>query len=169
MGPRVAAAGRGRRRRQEPGNQGTELGRQSVTTYWRGTPMRRFLVLPVVATAACLLFAQPVFACGGLVAPNGAVRLEQTTTLAAFHSGIEHYVTSFQYAGRLNDFGAIIPLPGVPTDVRRAGSWTLQRLERETQPPGLLEPLVAGVAVPAAGAQVLLQTRVGPVHITVIS
>jgi hypothetical protein len=131
--------------------------------------MRRSLVLPVVASAACLLFAQPVFACGGLVAPNGAVHLERTTTLAAFHAGVEHYVTSFQYAGRLNDFGAIIPLPGVPTDVRRAGSWTLQRLERETQPPVLDEPVIAGVAAPAAAAQVLLQTRVDALDITVIS
>jgi hypothetical protein len=123
----------------------------------------------VVASATCLLFARPVFACGGLVAPNGAVRLERTTTLAAFQAGVEHYVTSFQYAGRLNDFGAIIPLPGVPTDVRRAGSWTLQRLERETQPPDQVEPLIAGVAVPAAAAQVLLQTRVDALDITVIS
>ena len=131
--------------------------------------MRRFLLISVVASAACLLFAQPVFACGGLVAPNGAVRLERTTTLAAFHSGIEHYVTSFQYAGRLNDFGSIIPLPGVPTDVRRAGGWTLQRLERETQPPELDEPLSAGVAAPSAAAQVLLHTRVDALDITVIS
>src|SRR6516225_9940872 len=156
MGPRVAAAGRGRRRRQEPGNQGTELGRQSVTTYWRGEPMRRFLILPVVAAAACLLFAQPVFACGGLVAPNGAVRLQQTTTLAAFHEGVEHYVTSFQYAGQLNDFGSIIPLPGVPTDVRRAGSWTLQRLERETQPLRAEREPSPGLAASASSAQVLL-------------
>jgi hypothetical protein len=131
--------------------------------------MRRFLFLSVVASAAGLLFAEPVFACGGLVAPNGAVRLERTSTLAAFHAGIEHYVTSFQYAGRLNDFGSIIPLPGVPTDVRRAGSWTLQRLERETQPSVLVEPPIAGAAAASAAAQVLLHTRVDALDITVIS
>jgi hypothetical protein len=129
--------------------------------------MRRFLVIAVLATAAGLLFAQPVFACGGLVAPNGAVRLEQTTTLAAFHAGVEHYVTSFQYAGRLNDFGSIIPLPGVPSDVRRAGSWTLQRLERETHPPAPTPEFASAAA--SDGAQVLLQTRVDALDITVLS
>jgi hypothetical protein len=131
--------------------------------------MRRFLVLPVLAMAACLLSASPVFACGGLVARNGAVRLEQTTTLAAFHDGVEHYVTSFQYAGQLNDFGSIIPLPGVPTDVRRAGSWTLQRLERETHP---IVPALASAAASktsASTAQVLLQTNVDALDITVLS
>ena len=29
-------------------------------------------------------------ACGGLVAPNGSVRLERATTLVAWHDGIEH-------------------------------------------------------------------------------
>src|SRR5262249_38383561 len=89
----------------------------------------------LVATAA------PAGACGRLVAPNGAVRLDRTTTLAEYHDGVEHYVTSFQYAGGETNFGSIIPLPGVPSDVERAGGWTLQRLEKEVQPP---EPVFAG-------------------------
>jgi hypothetical protein len=111
--------------------------------------------------------ASPAFACGGLVAPNGAVRLAQTTTLAAYHDGVEHYVTSFVYQGAEGSFGSIIPLPGVPTDVRRAGSWTLQRLERETHP--LPAGAAATTAAASAPAQVLLQTTVDALDITVLS
>ena len=130
--------------------------------------MRRMLVFSAVACGGSILLAQAAMACGGLVAPNGAVHLEQTTTLAAYHEGIEHYVTAFQYAGTPSDFGSIIPLPGVPTDVRRAGSWTLQRLERETRPPHSAFPLEAAAAA-GLPAQVLLQTTVDALDITVLS
>ena len=61
--------------------------------------MRRFLFVLAISAAAGVMMAQPVLACGGLVAANGAVVLQRTTTLAAYHDGVEHYVTSFQYAG----------------------------------------------------------------------
>ncbi len=134
--------------------------------------MRRLLsVLALLAAGALMVVAAtPAAACGGLVAPNGAVRLDRTTTLAAYHDGVEHYVTSFQYAGGITNFGSIIPLPGVPSDVRRAGSWTLQRLEREVNPPVPVDfdggKRTASVA--ASGAQVLLQTTVDALDITVL-
>jgi hypothetical protein len=134
--------------------------------------MRRYLsVLVPLATAGLLLAtAAPAGACGGLVAPNGAVRLDRTTTLAAYHNGVEHYITSFQYAGGGTNFGSIIPLPAVPTNVTRAGSWTLQRLEREVHPPVEFEGAAGRTAaVPsAAGAQVLFQTTVDALDITVL-
>ena len=134
--------------------------------------MRRLLLSAGVVVVALGSTAAPAFACGGLVAPNGAVRLAQTSTLAAYHDGIEHYVTSFVYQGARGTFGSIIPLPGVPTDVRRAGSWTLQRLEQETHPVpevdgGGSEKACASLA--AAPAQVLLQTTVDALDITVLS
>src|SRR3990172_4241999 len=62
--------------------------------------MRRLrLLVPITGALLVLLVASPVFACGGLIAPNGAVQLVRTTTLAAYHEGIEHYVTSFEFAG----------------------------------------------------------------------
>jgi hypothetical protein len=79
--------------------------------------------------------AGPAAACGGLVAPNGAVQLLRTTTLAAHVDGVEHYVTSFAFASPEASFGSIIPLPGEPTEVERAGRWTLQRLVQEITPP----------------------------------
>src|SRR6516164_3870765 len=118
--------------------------------------MRKLCGLAAATVVSWGLMTGSALACGGLVAPNGAVRLEHTVTLAAYHQGVEHYVTSFEFAGGQTGFGSIIPLPGVPTDVRRAGSWTLQRLERETHP---VTPLfAAGAAGPAldAPAQVLL-------------
>src|SRR3954466_9343226 len=90
----------------------------------------------LVATAtAMLLPAAPASACGGLVGENGTIQLERTTTLAAYHDGIERYVTSFAFTGEGKEVGSIVPLPDVPTDVVRGGDWTLQRLRREVEPP----------------------------------
>src|SRR5207249_10140508 len=99
-------------------------------------------------------------ACAGLIGSNGAVNLGRTTTLAAYHDGVEHYVTAFQFLGGGGQFGTLIPLPGVPSSVEKGGAWTLQRLVRETEP-----PRIALLAAPAAAraedsAQVILQTRV---------
>jgi hypothetical protein len=96
--------------------------------------------------------------------------LAQTSTLAAYHDGVERYVTSFVYQGARESFGSINPLPGVPTDVRRAGSWTLQRLERETHPlPQLEGRSITAASAATASAQVLLQTTVDALDITVVS
>ncbi len=130
--------------------------------------MRRAVSGLAIVIAATVGWAPTAFACGGLVAPNGAVKLLGTTTLVAYHAGVEHYVTSFEYEGGGTKFGSIIPLPGVPTAVTRGGSWTLQRLEREVQPP---EPQVAQGALAAsasATAQVILRTQVDALDITVV-
>src|SRR6266545_6772668 len=92
--------------------------------------MTGFLAL----VAALAVGSAPALACGGLVGPGGAVQLARTATLAAYHGGVEHYVTAFEYRGGGAKFGSIIPLPGVPTKVEKGGDWTLQRLVRETQP-----------------------------------
>src|SRR5688572_8270107 len=93
-------------------------------------PIFRYIGLPVLIILAA---ASPVLACAGLIGPNGAVNLVRTTTLAAYHNGVEHYVTSFSFQGGGGKFGSIVPLPGIPTKVERGGDWTLQRLIRETQ------------------------------------
>src|SRR5947209_13610675 len=106
------------------------------------TRTRRIAAALAAAGFALGVAAAPAAACGGLVAPNGAVRLLRTSTLAAYHDGVEHYVTSFQFAGGgdgapssgQNEFGSIVPLPGVPTNVERGADWTLQRLSREVAP-----------------------------------
>src|SRR6202043_3202710 len=100
-----------------------------------GTHMRRIVVAAGTAAAAFLLTAAPAFACGGLVAPDGDVRLDKATTFVAWHAGTEHYVTSFAYSGSASDVGWIVPLPAVPSNIQPAGKWTLQRLEREFNPP----------------------------------
>jgi hypothetical protein len=132
--------------------------------------MRKLCGLAAATVVSWGLMTGSALACGGLVAPNGAVRLQHTVTLAAYDQGVEHYVTSFEFAGGQTGFGSIIPLPGVPTDVRRAGSWTLQRLERETHPvtPAATPGLAASAALDAP-AQVLLQTTVDALDITVLS
>jgi hypothetical protein len=133
--------------------------------------VRRLSVLTAAVGVAVIGWAGPAAACGGLVAPNGTIRLLRTSTLAAYHDGVEHYVTSFRFAagGSAGEFGSIVPLPGVPTKVERGGDWTLQRLERETTPPVPQSFAAAKSAVAAGSVQVILQTRIDALDLTVLS
>lgn len=129
--------------------------------------MRRLLIASAGALSLVLAGAVPALACGGLVAPNGTVRLLRTSTLAAYTGGVEHYVTSFTFVGGGAEVGSIVPLPGVPTSVERGGDWTLQRLQRETQP--VFETASAGdVRTSAAKVEVLLETRIDALDLTVL-
>ena len=109
----------------------------------------------------------PALACAGLIGPNGTVNLVRTTTLAAYHNGVEHYVTAFSFQGGGGKFGSIIPLPGIPTKVERGGDWTLQRLIRETRRE---EFGFARNALPAAqdAVRVILETRIDALDITIL-
>ena len=134
--------------------------------------MRRRISLLGALTALLVVGpATAAFACGGLIAPNGTINLVRTTTLAAYHQGIEHYVTSFSFVGdgKAAEFGSIVPLPGVPTDVIRGGDWTLQRLVLETEPPDRREAFALSAALPAAGdAVVLMEKKIDALDITVL-
>jgi len=130
--------------------------------------MRRVLCFVALALSAVVLSAGAAGACGGLVGENGTIQLTRTTTLAAYHDGIERYVTSFQFSGTGEAVGSIVPLPGVPTKVERGGDWTLQRLEREIRPPALEERAFDVAASQAAGAEVLQQTQVDALDITIL-
>lgn len=116
--------------------------------------------------ATTLLAAGPAGACGGLIGENGTIQLVRTTTLAAYHQGIERYVTSFEFSGEGEEVGSIIPLPDIPTSVERGGDWTLQRLSQEVAPP---EPTLEVSADQAAGsAEVVLETKIDALDITVL-
>src|SRR5688500_19943972 len=94
----------------------------------------RCLTTTVLAAAALVVTASPAGACGGLVGENGTIELVRTSTLAAYHDGVERYVTSFEFTGEGEEVGSIVPLPDIPTDVERGGDWTLQRLAQEVAP-----------------------------------
>lgn len=131
---------------------------------------RRAVAALVAATAAVLVTAAPAVACGGLVGENGTIQLTRTSTLAAYHDGVERYVTSFEFTGTGESVGSIIPLPGVPTDVVRGGDWTLQRLAQEVAPPvefdGFAE--AADESGRTLSAEVLIETRIDALDITVL-
>jgi len=129
---------------------------------------RRGIVGFFSVLAVVVLGAQPAVACGGLVGPGGTVQLARTTTLAGYHDGVEHYLTSFTYQGGGAKFGSIVPLPGVPSDVRKGGEWTLQRLVRETQPQPVALAGAAEFAADSRDAEVLLKTRVDALDITIL-
>jgi hypothetical protein len=133
------------------------------------TTHRRLAAAVTAASAALVATAGPAGACGGLVGENGTIQLTKTTTLAAYHDGVERYVTSFEFTGEGEEVGSIIPLPDIPTEVVRGGDWTLQRLAQEVRPP-------APVALAAAGAdeatsqraEVILETTIDALDITVL-
>lgn len=131
--------------------------------------MRRVICFVALALATIVVTAGSAVACGGLVGENGTIQLTRTTTLAAYHDGVERYVTSFEFSGTGESVGSIVPLPGVPTKVERGGDWTLQRLQREIAPPvPSAEQFSDARALRAASAEVLQQTRVDALDITIL-
>lgn len=130
----------------------------------------RALVAIVLALTTMLMTGGTALACAGLIGSNGAVNLVRTTTFVGYRDGVEHYVTAFSFNGAGGQFGSLIPLPGIPTNVERGGDWTLQRLIRETQPKFLRSATAA--PVPAAfqldRAEVLLEKRIDALDVTVL-
>ncbi len=135
--------------------------------------MRRLVraVGSVAAFVVAITFAAaaPALACGGLVGENGTIQLTRTATLAAYHDGVERYVTSFEFTGEGEEVGSIVPLPDVPTKVERGGDWTLQRLAREVAPPIVERFASPASAADAAGkVEVLQQTTIDALDITIL-
>jgi hypothetical protein len=130
---------------------------------------KRVTACGAALVAVLLLAASPAGACGGLVGENGTIQLVRTTTLAAYHDGVERYVTSFEFTGQGKEVGSIVPLPDVPTKVERGGDWTLQRLEQEVAPPN---PSFSRLAAAPAAAQdkaiEILKTKIDALDITVL-
>jgi hypothetical protein len=130
--------------------------------------MRKLLFAGFGVAAAVVLQAGQALACGGLVAPDGDVRLAKATTFVAWSGGVEHYVTSFAYTGAVTDVGWIVPLPAIPTSITEAGAWTLQRLEREFAPPVAFSDSLQVAAVAGAPAVVIEQVQVEALDVTVV-
>ncbi len=130
------------------------------------TILKRLLPL-AIALAVFTLSSLPALACGGLIAPDGDVRLGRAATLVAYHDGIEHYLTTFTYEGNESKVGWIVPLPAVPLKVEEGGAWTLQRLALKIAPPPLSGPIFAE-STAASTAQVIQQVQIEALDITVI-
>src|SRR5437879_2887722 len=128
------------------------------------------LVAASAALFAAGIGAGPAWACAGLVTPGGNVRLVRTGTLAAYHAGFEHYITSFRFEGGGAEFGSIVPLPGIPSNVERGGDWTLQRLDREVNP--RVQASSAALSTDgqpaAANATVVYETKIDALDITIL-
>lgn len=129
--------------------------------------MRRIAAI-IVGLLVVFGMMAPAWACGGLVNPNGTVSLLRTSTFVGYVQGVEHYITSFEFTGGGGEFGSIIPLPGVPTSVERAGDWTLQRLVEEVTP--VTDALRFNLAEQSASprAKVLLKTQIDALDITIL-
>jgi hypothetical protein len=132
--------------------------------------IKAILAITAAFTLALSGNASAALACAGLIGSNGAVNLGRTTTLAAYHDGVEYYVTAFKFFGGGGQFGTLIPLPGVPTSIEKGGNWTLQRLVRETEPVrerAAFAPAALGAS--ADNVQVLMEARVDALDLTVLS
>ena len=134
----------------------------------RARSPRRLAAALLASSAALVATAVPAGACGGLIGENGTIQLTRTSTLAAYHDGVERYVTSFEFTGEGESLGSIIPLPDVPSEVVRGGDWTLQRLAQEVAPPVRSSGDQATAELSASGAEVLLETQIDALDITVL-
>jgi hypothetical protein len=131
--------------------------------------LRRVTVALAASSAVLLATAVPAGACGGLVGENGTIQLTKTSTLAAYHDGVERYVTSFEFTGTGESVGSIVPLPDIPTEVVRGGDWTLQRLAQEVAPPQEEAFATAEATLDASrSAEVILETQIDALDITVL-
>ena len=131
--------------------------------------MRRLGIVSVIAALTVLVGAPIAQACGFLVSANGAVNLGRTTTFVTWENGIERYITNFAFEGEAESFGSIIPLPAEPTDVKRAGDWTLQRLQIEVNSREINFLTLAASAVLAEdGAQVIFRTQIDSLDVVVL-
>ena len=130
---------------------------------------QKLMAATLVVGAVLVALMRPAGACGGLIGENGTVQLVRTTTLAAYSDGVEHYITGFEFTGEGESVGSIIPLPGEPTEVVKAGDWTLQRLVQEVtpEPEGDRGAEVAS-AQEDSEAEVILETEVDALDITVL-
>ncbi len=130
----------------------------------------KFALATTATAGALVLAAGPAAACGGLIGENGSIALVRTTTLAAWHDGIEHYVTSFEFTGSGESVGSIIPLPAEPTLVERGGEWTLQRLQLEVAPVNLETATAGGDAAASRDdVEIILEVAIDALDITVLS
>jgi uncharacterized protein DUF2330 len=130
--------------------------------------VKRMTVCCAALVAVLVLAASPAGACGGLVGENGTIQLVRTTTLAAYHGGVERYVTSFEFTGQGKEVGSIVPLPDVPSKVERGGDWTLQRLEREVAPPNANFAVRAQAALAEDKVVEILKTKIDALDITIL-
>jgi hypothetical protein len=132
--------------------------------------MKRFTTAVSLAIPTVLLAPAVADACGGLIGENGTIQLVRTTTLAAYSDGVERYVTAFEFTGEGESVGTIVPLPDVPTKVEKGGDWTLQRLSLEVNPlpPDVRTLAAAESADQAGGVEVILETEIDALDITVL-
>ena len=130
--------------------------------------MRKFGFTTAVAMLVVLVAAPIAQACGFLVAANGAVRLGRTSTFVAWENGIEHYITNFTFEGEVDSFGSLSPLPSEPTDVSRAGDWTLQRLQIEVARDDVPAIGLANVRLESADVEVILRTQIDSLDVVVL-
>ena len=130
--------------------------------------MRKFGFTTAIAMLVVLVAAPIAQACGFLVAANGAVRLGRTSTFVAWEDGIERYITNFTFEGEVDSFGSLIPLPSEPTDVSRAGDWTLQRLQIEVQREDDFALRGLNVQFAASEVEVILRTQIDSLDVVVL-
>jgi uncharacterized protein DUF2330 len=131
--------------------------------------IRRLFGVAVLSLSFVMIGATGALACGGLVAPGHGETLQKATTLAAWHNGLEHYVTGFKFAGTAHNFGYIVPLPGVPSKIQKGGDWTLERLEIEVSPARELGfAALASADRAASHVAVIQKVKIDALDITVV-
>ncbi|MGH3443213.1 MAG: hypothetical protein ACRDUY_14470 [Nitriliruptorales bacterium] len=131
--------------------------------------MRRLWLVTAMLVGAVVLPSGAAYACGFLVAENGAIRLDTFTAASILtEDGDAHYVTSFSFNGSPESFGAVIPLPDIPVEVEKAPGWFLQRLGIETTPRDRFAGAEVALSADSYGAEVIASYEVDALDITVL-
>ena len=131
----------------------------------------RIAALALVVVIVTALTASAAGACGSLVAANGAVNLVRTSTLAAYHDGVEHYMHQLRVHRRAaGAFGSIVPLPANPTTVERGGRLDAAATSSARWPRSTSLAAETFSAATAAGdrVQVLREVRIESLDITIL-
>ena len=124
----------------------------------------------LIVAAVVAMTAAPAAACGGLVGENGTIQLTRTTTLAAYHDGVERYVTSFEFTGAGQ--GGRLDRAAARRADRRSSAAATGRCSassaRSRRRGRGASPSPRRPRRRRPGAQVILQTKIDALDITVL-
>ena len=132
-------------------------------------PMRKLLVFCAIPILCGVVLAAPAFACGGLSPRTGRSCCSRRPPWPPTTTGLSTTSPRLSTPAGRPTSARSFPCPAFLPDVRRGGSWTLQRLEREPIRCRCCRCGPSGQRRRRGHGPSLLQTTVDALDITVLS
>jgi hypothetical protein len=134
--------------------------------------LKRWGLICILTLSMLALYSMPAAACGGPLSAGQNIHLQKSETLVAWHNGTEYYMTNFTYttSGDPKNFGWVLPLPAEPQKIEAGDLKTFETLHYDSQRPTFSFNLFSrgNTAGAPGGAQVLQQTRINSLDITIV-